>query len=91
MIKTIKSNKLKKYVRGKTQYVDQRHIKAINLVLSALDTATCESDFDLPGRNLHSFNERTPKVWSLNVSANVRITFEFDGTNVNNLDYLDTH
>ncbi|EGR5487288.1 hypothetical protein CLP36_17815 [Vibrio cholerae] len=91
MIASYKSNKLKKFSRGKTQAVDARHIASITIILNALDTATCICDFDLPGRNLHLFNERKPKVWSLNVSANWRITFEFDGSNVTNVDYLDTH
>lgn len=92
MIKSYKSPKLKRFAeKGKTQSVDQRHIKPIKIILNALDTATCEADFNLPGKNLHSFNEKKPKVWSLNVSANWRITFEFDGNDVHNVDYLDTH
>lgn len=92
MIKSYKSKKLKLFAeKGKVQSVDQRHVKPINIILNALDTATCEDDFDLPGKNLHSFNEKKPKVWSLDVSANWRITFEFDGNDVYNVDYLDTH
>lgn len=92
MIKSYKSKKLLRYAeKGKVQGVDQRHVKAINIILNALDTATCEDDFDLPGKNLHSFKEKKPLVWSLNVSANWRITFEFDGNDVHNVDYLDTH
>lgn len=92
MIKSYKSKKLQRYAeKGKTQGVDQRHIRTINVILNALDTATCEDDFDLPGKNLHPFKEKKPKIWSLNVSANWRITFEFDGKDVHNVDYLDTH
>lgn len=91
MIKSYNSKKLKRFSQGKIQSIDQRHVKIVTLILNALDTATCEDDFDLPGKNLHSFNEKKPKVWSLNVSANWRITFEFDGHNVYNVDYLDTH
>ncbi|ELL7125022.1 type II toxin-antitoxin system RelE/ParE family toxin [Vibrio cholerae] len=91
MIQSYKSKKLKHFSKGKVQAVDARHAKSIEIILNALDTATCVDDFDLHGRNLHSFNEKTPKVWSLNVSANWRITFEFDGSNIHNVDYLDTH
>ncbi|MEZ9798384.1 type II toxin-antitoxin system RelE/ParE family toxin [Vibrio cyclitrophicus] len=92
MIVNFKSKPLEQYARkGKKQKIDQRHIKNITIILNALDTATCTADFDLPGKNLHSFKERNPIVWSLNVSANWRITFEFDGKDVHNVDYLDTH
>ena len=92
MIQSYKSKKLERLaLKGKVQGLDQRYIKAITIILNALDTATCHDDFNLPGKNLHSFNERNPKVWSLNVSANWRITFEFDGKDVHNVDYLDTH
>lgn len=91
MIKTYKSKKLKLFSKGDARKVDSRHQKAIRVILTALDSAVTTDDFDLPGKNLHSFNERDPIVWSLDVSANWRITFEFDGTNINNVDYMDTH
>lgn len=92
MILSFKSKKLERFaLKGKVQGIDTRHLKAIRVILTALNSATCEGDFNLPGKNLHSFNEKNPKVWSLNVSANWRITFEFDGNDVSNVDYLDTH
>lgn len=92
MIASYKSKPLEQYAcKGKTQKIDQRHIKNINIILNALDTATCIDDFDLPGKKLHPFTEKKPTVWSLNVSANWRITFEFDGKDIHNVNYLDTH
>jgi proteic killer suppression protein len=92
MIKSFKSKALELYAKkGITKKLNQNHIKNIRLILNALDTSTCESDFNLPGKNLHAFKERKPKVWSLDVSGNWRITFEFDGKDVQNVDYLDTH
>lgn len=91
MIKTVKSKKIKKFLSGNTSQVNPQHIKTINIILNALSTATCIDDFDLPGKRLHKFSEKDPVVWSLDVSKNMRITFEFDGTHVYNVDYLDTH
>jgi proteic killer suppression protein len=76
---------------GNTSKVNQNHVNAINIILNALDTATCLDDIDLTGRRLHPFKERNPIVWSLNVSGNWRITFEIEGGNVYNVSYLDTH
>ncbi|OSK57864.1 type II toxin-antitoxin system RelE/ParE family toxin, partial [Escherichia coli] len=56
-----------------------------------LDTATSINDLDLPGLDLHSYAEYTPTRWSLKVSANYRIFFEWDGANVRNVDYDDPH
>lgn len=92
MIASYKSKPMEQYARkGKKQKIDQRHLKNVEIILNALDTATCVDDFDLPGKNLHPFKEKNPTVWSLNVSGNWRITFEFDGKDVHNVDYLDTH
>lgn len=91
MIKSIKSKKLKDFVKGKTQKVDQRHVKKIENLLTILDTATCLDDCDIPEGNLHPFKERKPTVWSLDVSKNYRITFEFVDGHIYNVDYLDTH
>lgn len=91
MIKSFKSKKLERFAKGKTQAIDSRHVNAVRNILTALQHATCEGSFDLPGRNLHSFNEKNPKIWSLDVNRNYRILFEFDGTHVYNVDYKDTH
>lgn len=92
MILNYKSKPLELFAtKGKQQKLNQRHIKTIEMILTALDTATCTKDFDLPGKNLHAFKEKKPKVWSLDVSGNWRITFEFDGKDIHNVDYLDTH
>lgn len=91
MIESVKSKKIKKYIKGDTSRVAPNHIKNLEVILNALDTGTCIDDFNLPGKRLHKFSEKDPVVWSLDVSGNIRITFEFDGKNVQNVDYLDTH
>ncbi len=91
LITNYKSSALKAFARGNVSKVDSRAVKKINLILNALDTATCIDDFDLPGCRLHRFSERDPVVWSLDVNANWRITFDFDGCNVNNVNLEDTH
>lgn len=91
MIKSCKNKAIKLCIKGDYSKIDQRHMKRLRLILNALATSTCVDDVDLPGMNLHSFKERTPVVWSLDVSANYRITFSFDGKDIIDVDYLDTH
>ena len=91
MIKNFKSKKLKQFNSGDTSKVAQAHKKKIEIILNALDTATSINDLDLPGLDLHTYAEYTPTRWSLKVSANYRIFFEWDGANVRNVDYDDPH
>ena len=91
MIKSIKSKKIKLFIAGNTSKVDQSHIRSIQTILTALSTATCLNDVDLKGRRLHSFKEKVPTVWSLDVSGNWRITFEILGSDIYNINYVDTH
>jgi proteic killer suppression protein len=91
VIKSYKSKKLKAAASGDYSKIDPRHQSAVRVVLAALDTAAMEGDFSLPGKRLHQLKQFDPVRWSLDVSANFRITFEWDGCNVHKVDYEDTH
>jgi len=45
----------------------------------------------IPGYRLHQLKGKSKKRWSIWVSGNWRLTFEFDGGNVFVLDYEDYH
>ncbi len=92
MIQSYKSKRLKAAaVKGDYSKIDPRHHKAVHAVLTALDSAALLTDFDLPGKTLHQLKQFSPVRWSLDVSANFRITFEWDKGHVYNVDYEDTH
>lgn len=91
MIKTIKNKKIKSFVDGDKSKVDQRHLKHIDVVLAALDSAEELDDLNLPGKDFHQLKQFDPVRWSLRVSGNWRITFEWDGSHVYDVDYLDPH
>jgi len=59
--------------------------------LTALDTATCIDDMDIPGYRLHPLKGNRKGLWSISVSGNWRLTFEFADGNVFVLDYEDYH
>ena len=59
--------------------------------LVALDTAHTIEDMDIPGFKLHALKGKLKGRWSIWVSGNWRITFEFRDGNAFILDYEDYH
>jgi len=59
--------------------------------LAALDTAQDIKDMDIPGYRLHPLRGKMKMRWSIAVSGNWRITFEFRDGNTYLLDYEDYH
>jgi proteic killer suppression protein len=59
--------------------------------LLALDTAQEIEDMDIPGFKLHALKGKLKGRWSISVSGNWRITFEFREGNAFVLDYEDYH
>ncbi|TDJ70417.1 MAG: Killer protein [Proteobacteria bacterium] len=76
---------------GKTTGIQARHAKRLRLQLAALDTAQCIDDMRIPGYRLHPLKGKAKGRWSIWVSGNWRLTFEFDGGDVHVLDYEDYH
>ena len=59
--------------------------------LVALDTSQTIEDMDIPGFKLHPLKGKLKGRWSVSVSGNWRITFEFRDGNAFVLDYEDYH
>jgi len=59
--------------------------------LAALDTAQVIDDMRIPGYRLHPLKGESKERWSIWVSGNWRLTFEFRGTDAYLLDYEDYH
>lgn len=59
--------------------------------LVALDTAVSIDDMNIPGFNLHPLKGSDAHRWSIWVSGNWRITFEFRDGQAFVLDYEDYH
>jgi len=74
---------------GKTTGIQSKHAKRLRLQLAALDTALTIEDMRIPGYRLHRLKGRSKRRWSVWVSANWRLTFEFDAGDVYVLDYED--
>ena len=92
MIKSFKHKGLKSfYEAGSTAGIKPSHRNKLRLQLTALDTATCIEDMDIPGFHLHSLKGTRKGIWSISVSGNWRITFKFEDGNAYIVNYEDYH
>ena len=92
MIKSFRHKGLKRfYETGKTSGVQIAHVNRLRMQLTALDTAQEIDDMDIPGFKLHMLKGKLKGRWSISVSGNWRVTFEFREGNAFVLDYEDYH
>ena len=92
MIKSFRHKGLKRlYETGKVSGVQPTHISRLRMQLSALDTAQGIDDMAIPGFKLHPLKGKLKGRWSVSVSGNWRITFEFRDGNAFVLNYEDYH
>jgi toxin HigB-1 len=79
------------YLRGDTSGVSAQQVKRLRVVLAALATASAPSDMGLPGARLHRLHGERAGQWSVSISGNWRVVFEFEGQDVTNVDLVDYH
>ena len=92
MIKSFKHKGLQKYFEtGSKAGIQAKHAGRLRLQLATLDTARFAEDLDIPGYRLHPLKGREKNRWSIRVSGNWRLTFEFRDGNAFVLDYEDYH
>jgi proteic killer suppression protein len=92
MIKSFKHKGLEKFYKtGSTKGIQANHSKRIRMQLAALDTAQNIDDLDIPGYKLHPLKGSRKGIWSIVVSGNWRLTFEYIDGNVHILNYEDYH
>ena len=92
MIKSFRHKGLKRfYETGSTSGIQAKHSNRLGIRLAALDTAEDIDDMDIPGFKLHPLKGKLKGRWSISVSGNWRITFEFRDGNAYILDYEDYH
>jgi len=92
MITSIRHKGLKLFFEsGSKKGIQAGHENRLRLMLAALDTSTTIDDMDVPGYRLHPLKGKLKGRWSVSVSGNWRLTFEFKDGNVQLLDYEDYH
>jgi proteic killer suppression protein len=92
VIKSFEHKGLRKYYEtGSKAGIQGKHAGRLRLQLAALDTARAVDDMDVPGYRLQRLKGRAKNRWSISVSGNWRLTFEFKDGNAFVLDYEDYH
>lgn len=79
------------FLTGNTKGIQVNHALRLRAILDRLDDAIFITDMNIPGSNLHPLNGDLKGLWSVNVSANWRITFKFVEGNAYIVDYHDYH
>ncbi|MFM6974902.1 MAG: type II toxin-antitoxin system RelE/ParE family toxin [Agromyces sp.] len=92
MIKSIRHKGLRTfYETGNVRGIRPEHAERLRTRLTALDSAMEISDMELPGFGLHPLAGQMAGRWSVSISGNWRLTFEFHGGNAHVLEYEDYH
>jgi proteic killer suppression protein len=92
VIKSFRHKGLKRfYETGSTSGIQSSHKKRLRLQLAALETASIIGDMDIPGFKLHRLKGSRKVSWSIWVSGNWRVTFEFEDGNAYVVNYEDYH
>lgn len=92
MIRSIRHKGLASfYATGSVAGIQPNHAKRLRLLLAAMDTATSIQDMDIPGFRLHRLKGKNAGRWSVRVSGNWRLTFEFNDGQALVVDYEDYH
>jgi proteic killer suppression protein len=92
MIASIRHKGLRRfYETGRKTGVQAKHAARLRLQLAALDSAQSIDDMDVPGFGLHPLKGKWKGRWTISVSGNWRLTFEFKDGNAYLLDYEDYH
>ena len=77
--------------RGTTAGIQPKHASRLRLILGRLVVAMEPRDMGLPGLGLHPLKGERRGIWAVSVSGNWRITFEFSGPDVKDVNYEDYH
>lgn len=92
MIKSFRHRGLEKFfLKGTKAGIQAKHNNRLRLILARLHASTTPQDMGLPGLHLHELKGKHKGRWSVRVSGNWRITFEFKGEDAFVVDYEDYH
>ena len=92
LIKTFKQKGLERlFFDDDRSGINHDHVNKLLRILDRLDASVNPQDMNLPGYRLHRLKGRKKDIWSVWVSGNWRLVFQFEGQDAINVDYLDYH
>jgi len=92
MIKSFKHKGLEKFFyKDDRSGINPKHAAKLARILDRLDASIGPQDMDLPGYRLHGLSGKEKGTWSVWVTGNWRVFFQFDGPDAVVVDYRDYH
>ena len=92
MIKSFHHKGLEKFFYdGTKRGIQTAHAQKIADILDRLDASIELQDMNYPGSNLHELKGKSKGIWSVKVTGNYRITFQFREGHAYVVDYTDYH
>lgn len=92
MIKSYRHKGLERYAtKGDRSKLQPSHVAKIRLILTRLEAATEPDQLNQPGYHFHLLKGDLKGFYSIRVSGNWRIIFQFEEGNAFNVDYIDYH
>ena len=79
------------YIKGSLKGIPAQFASRIERILDRLDAAQVPNDMDLPGDKFHELRGSRKGVFTVSVSSNWRLSFEFKDTDVVNVNMEDYH
>jgi len=79
------------FTRGSFKGIPSQYGTRIERILDRLDSSIEAQDMDLPGYKFHSLKGERKGEFAVSVTGNWRITFEFKGEDVTNVNLEDYH
>jgi toxin HigB-1 len=76
---------------GNKRGIIPEHANKISRILDRLDASISPYDMNLPGYQLHKLKGDLGDYWSVSISGNWRILFQFESEDAILVDYLDYH
>lgn len=77
--------------KGVKSGIQAKHAARLRLILGRLNVSSSPRDMGLPGLKLHELKGQRKGIWAVSISGNWRVTFRFQGEDVEHVDYEDYH
>lgn len=92
MIGTFAHKGLEKFfLDGVKKGIQARHAQRLADLLDRLNASRAVKDMNFPGSGLHPLKGKLQGYWSVKVSGNWRVIFQFKDGDAFNVDYVDYH
>lgn len=92
MIRSFRHKGLERFfLKGTKSGIQAKHALKLRLILGRLHASQSPKDMNLPGLYLHQLGGDRRGTWSVRVSGNWRVTFQFVEGDAEVVDYEDYH